>query len=186
MRALLPAMLLLAACASQGGSSAAKPDQGFCGDTSAEKCQELLDQRKVTNSQQIDALMAAGAANFLNDKFPVAVSFYDAVVERDEENVDAYLMRANANVKLGLQLQKDSNATNQVLAQTYYGVASTDYIRVIALDPNNQAAYVGAVATTAQSGGCGLAKSIREMHEKRFGQTAVQQELVAVIGKKCD
>ena len=128
--------------------------------------------------------MAAGAANFSDDNPRAAIPFYDVVIKQDEKNTDAYLMRANSNAKLGLQLQQ-SDGVDRFLAMSTYTMASLDYIRVIALDPDNQSDYLGAVATTAQSGGCDLAKSIREMHEKKFGRTTTQQELAAVIDKKC-
>jgi hypothetical protein len=184
MKVLFSVALLLTACVSHGDSSVAKPDPGPCKGLAVEKCLSLIDQRKMTNRQRVDALMAAGAENLSNDNPRAAVLFYDAVIKQDEKNTDAYLMRANSNAKLGLQLQQ-SDGVDRFLAMSTYTIASLDYLRVIALDPDNQSAYLGAVATTAQSGGCDLAKSIREMHEKKFGRTTTQRELAAVIDKKC-
>jgi hypothetical protein len=184
MKLLFPVALLLTACASQGDLSSAKPDPGPCKGLAIEECLSLIDQMKMSDRQRVDALMATGAENLSNDNPRAAVSFYDAVIKQDEKNADAYLMRANSNAKLGLQLQQ-SDGVDRFLAMSTYTIASLDYIAVIALDPDNQLAYLGAVATAAHIGECDIAESVREMHEKKFGQTTTQQELATVIDKKC-
>ncbi|WP_374379069.1 tetratricopeptide repeat protein [Dongia sp.] len=187
LKSLLAQVLvfMLTACASQVPARTTKADSGPCGALTLDECMSLMDRQQMGDVQRVGTLMAAGAANLSKDNPSAAKIYFDEVVKQDADNAEAYFMLANSEAALALEAQQKNNALDDALASASYAIAGVDYVRAISLDPNNQAAYLGAVAVFAQSGGCDLARSLGEAHRARFGQNDKQASLSGIIQKKC-
>lgn len=183
--ALLP-LLFLTACAA-GSPPIAKTAPGFCGILPAEECVTLLDQQKMTGRQRAEALIAAGTSRLESDEPELSIPFFDAVIQQDRSDATGHQLRAKALAALAEKFGRRYNAIDSIMGEGYYALAATEYTEAIALAPEREANYLAAVAafTKSNADGCAVSKSLRAAHEKRFGQTADQAQMIAIIKKKC-
>ncbi|WP_374376423.1 hypothetical protein [Dongia sp.] len=156
-----------------------------CQPISVADCLALLDHEKLPAKDSIEVLREL-ATTYLEDMNPErAIEYLDAAIERNDADAESYQLRGLAFAVKGLMEQKSDQKLQQIFAQSSFLLAATNYLMAIAHDPENEMNYVTAASLFAASGGCKVAKSLGESHEKKFGRTTKQDEIADIIQEKC-
>jgi len=181
MRAPLFLMLLLTACA----TTSADQNVRSCEPLPVADCLALLDQRKLQEQSVNDVLMAVAAVYIAEENPRPPIDYLEAVTDRDKKSAPAYRGLGEAFSMLARQQLTKFSDVNRLLSEANYVIASSYYAMAFASDPSDQPSYLDAARTAAEAGACDIATSVRNEHAKHFGQNDYQEDLVAIVKKRC-